>query len=119
MKHIIPILVILLLLSSGFAGVSDTVEELTVDAEGMEQSTATVSSGPMDSAWPMKCHDLYHTGRSPYSTSNTSDTEKWLFETDGWIDGSIVIDNNGTLYFGGSYGVDSHGTSTLFIQMEL
>ena len=36
-KHIIPILVILLLLSSGFVGVSNTAEEQWVDAETIER----------------------------------------------------------------------------------
>ena len=36
-KHIIPILVILLLLSSGFVGVSNTAEELRIDAEEIKQ----------------------------------------------------------------------------------
>ena len=63
MKHIIPILVILLLLSSGFVGVSNTAEEQWVDAEEMGQSTAS-DVGPMDSAWPMYQHDAANTGFS-------------------------------------------------------
>jgi hypothetical protein len=31
------------------------------------------SDGPMDSSWPMYCHDVKHTGRSPYSTVDTWD----------------------------------------------
>ena len=40
---------------------------------------AVLSSGPMDSAWPMYCHDTRHTGRSPYSTIDTWD-EIWKFK---------------------------------------
>ena len=29
--------------------------------------------GPMDSPWPMYCHDVRHTGRSSYSTVDTWD----------------------------------------------
>jgi len=141
MKHIIPILIVLLLLSSGFVGVSNTAEELTVDTEEMdnlafyyyneydssksehykeyfqrdnseiadleeitihvESPQTSVSSGPMDSAWPMKCHDTHHTSRSPYSTANVTGLEKWRFGiSEGGIDGGICIDNDGILYFG-------------------
>lgn len=63
-----------------------------------EESTGVVG-GPMDSPWSMKCHDIHHTGRSQYSTANTSSIEKWRFRT-GWIENSAVIDNNGTIYVG-------------------
>ncbi len=56
--------------------------------------------GPMESAWPMQCHDLHHTGRSPYSTTNVSGIEKWRFKNRWGIEGGIVIDNDGVIYFG-------------------
>jgi len=59
----------------------------------------TSSSGPMDSPWPMKCHNLHHTGRSPYSTADNPGIEKWRFRCARITDG-IVIGNDGTLYFG-------------------
>ena len=56
---------------------------------------------PMDSAWPMKCHDNKHTSLSPYSTSHIDGLEKWrYFCDDGGVDGGIVIDDEGNLYFG-------------------
>ena len=60
------------------------------------------SSGPMDSPWPMKCHDAHHTGRSPYSTVNNTGSVIWKFRTyhDGQIESGIAIDNNGIVYFG-------------------
>jgi len=61
------------------------------------------SGGPMNSAWPMKCHDTRHTGRSPYCTADNPYDEIWRFETDGWIDGGPVIDCDGTIYFAGSH----------------
>ena len=59
----------------------------------------------MDSAWPLYCHDLHHTSRSPYSTANNPGLEKWRFKCEGstgHVDGGIVIGDDGTLYFGDS-----------------
>ena len=55
---------------------------------------------PLDSPWPMYCHDTRHTGRSPYSTVDTSDTEKWNIHLNGYIWGSPVIDDEGIIYVG-------------------
>jgi hypothetical protein len=67
----------------------------------VESPPAVVSSsGPMDSAWPMKSHDTRHTGRSPYSTTNNQGSEKWRFKTGGSVADSAVIDDNGIIYFG-------------------
>jgi outer membrane protein assembly factor BamB len=54
----------------------------------------------MDSAWPMKCHDLHHTGRSPFVTVDGGGLEKWRFKTDFNVESSAVIDNLGSIYFG-------------------
>jgi outer membrane protein assembly factor BamB len=63
------------------------------------------SAGPMDSPWPMFCHDVHHTGQSPYSTADNSGIEKWRFEEDLMgIEGGAVIDNNGIIYFGDAWG---------------
>jgi outer membrane protein assembly factor BamB len=50
----------------------------------------------------MYCHDVRHTGRSPYSTVDTWD-ELWKFKQhkNFYVDGSPVISNEGTIYFGG------------------
>jgi len=67
----------------------------------INEKSTTSGGGPMDSAWPMQSHDVYHTGLSPYSTANNSGAEKWRFYTGGEIEGSsAVIDKNGTIYFG-------------------
>ena len=76
------------------------LEEITTPVELPQTS---VSSGPMDSPWPMKCHDTRHTGRSPYSTADNPGLEKWRFKCD-WVDTTPTIDNDGTIYFGGEYG---------------
>ena len=99
MKHLIPIMVILLMVSTSFVGVGNQVEELMVDNEEIEQPVKT-SIGPMDSPWPTLCHDNRHTSRSPYSTSHITDLEKWRFACDGGVDSGIVIDEDGILYFG-------------------
>jgi outer membrane protein assembly factor BamB len=62
-----------------------------------------LSNGPMDSAWPMKCHDVHHTGQSQYSTVNNSCIEKWRFYFSGWLDDTPVIDSDGTIYCKGAY----------------
>jgi len=60
------------------------------------------TTGLMNSSWPMKCHDLRHTSRSPYSTAGNSGFEKWRFrsEKDGAIESSAIIGDDGTIYFG-------------------
>ena len=53
----------------------------------------------LNSSWPMYCHDICHTGRSPYGTKNNSGVLKWSFNTDNiCFYGSTVIDTNGTIY---------------------
>jgi outer membrane protein assembly factor BamB len=53
----------------------------------------------MDSPWPMYCHDVRHTGRSPYSTADTSNIEKWKFHIEESIwESSLAIDNEGIIY---------------------
>jgi outer membrane protein assembly factor BamB len=64
----------------------------------------TSSNGPMDSAWPMKCHDIYHTGRSPYSTANNPCIEKWRFSEDHGIEMGPVIDGDGVVYICDGWG---------------
>jgi len=102
MKHLIPVMIILLFVSTSFVGMGNQVEELMVerDKEQLIQS----SGGPIDSAWPMLCHDNHHTSRSPYSTAHITDLEKWRFACDGGVDGGIVIDDDGILYFGDKHG---------------
>ena len=54
---------------------------------------------PMDSPWPMYCHDVRHTGRSPYNIADNPGFEKWRFDIDTcW--GSPAIDEDGIIYIG-------------------
>jgi outer membrane protein assembly factor BamB len=56
--------------------------------------------GPMDSPWPMYCHDVRHTGRSPYSTADNPYEIKWIFDIYGPVWGGPVIDEDGIIYIG-------------------
>ena len=69
-----------------------------------KNSMQTLYDGILDSPWPMYCHDIHHSGRSPYSTiSNPPGIVKWRFDNDriGALYGSSVVDINGITYFGG------------------
>ena len=69
-----------------------------------EESPTLNSDGPMDSPWPMICHDVRHTSCSPYSTANNPGTEKWRFNTDKWVFDTPVIDEDGIIYVGSKWG---------------
>jgi len=69
-----------------------------------KQLPQTISHGPMDSAWPMFCHDRRHTGQSPYSTKDNPGTEKWRFLEDRWIEECPIIDNDGIIYIADAWG---------------
>jgi len=90
-------MVLFLLLSSTSVSFSEPV---VIDRE---QSTMA-SDGPMDSPWPMKCHDLHHTGRSPIGTADNPYDELWKYEFDGSMRTSPAIGSEGIIYVGGSYG---------------
>jgi len=80
----------------------ETFYEDIVESDSVIQPIDTPLSGPpMDGPWSMKCHDNRHTGRSPYSTSHIDGLEKWRYfcEDDG-INGGIVIDDEGNIFFG-------------------
>jgi len=83
-----------------------------IESEGITLPTKTTSVGPMNSSWPMYCHDVRHTGRSPYSTADNLGIEKWRFGTTGWTMGSPVIGNDDTIYIGAKdfYAVYPNGT---------
>jgi len=91
--------------------VNDYLEKFPTPTE----SSSTISiNGPMDSSWPMKCHDNRHTGRSLYSTADNLGVEKWRFFEDSWIEVGPVIDTNGIIYIADSWGdinaIYSNGT---------
>ena len=61
-------------LKQDFSNDDVVIDEQPVSVEPLEQ---ILSSGPMDSAWPMYCQNVRHTGQSPYSTINNPGIEKW------------------------------------------
>ena len=69
------------------------------ETDEIESLPTSLSDGPMDSPWPMKCHDNRHTGRSLYNTPDSILIEKWRFTCDK-VEGGSVIDNQGIIYFG-------------------
>ena len=73
-----------------------------------------ITLGLMDSAWPMYCHDLRHTGRSPYSTASNSGIEVWRFRCGDYVQGGGVSDQEGNIYFGSRdrylYSLNQNGT---------
>ena len=83
-----------------------------IESEQEEPSDAVSSTS--DSPWPQQGYNAQHLGRSPYSTENTFGVEKWRFAAGDWTDGSPVIANDGTIYFGSSdhylYAVNPNGT---------
>jgi outer membrane protein assembly factor BamB len=89
-----------MLVSTSFVGISNEVEEMVVDEDDAVEQP--LSSSPMATPWPMYCHDIRHTGRSPYSTVD-SENEIWRFRPhkDYYVDGSPVVGDDGTIYFGG------------------
>jgi len=82
----------------------DDIVNNVVESENVEVVKRSVgpllSGGLMNSSWPMKCHDLHHTSRSLYSTAHITGLEKWRFYSDGWVEGSAVIDDDGVIYYG-------------------
>jgi outer membrane protein assembly factor BamB len=105
-KHFISLLVIFILLSTSLIGISTQTEKVNV-----EKSSSISDGGLMNSSWPMQSHDIYHTGRSPYSTTNNFGVEIWNYPTGGPT-GSMSIDNDGSIYIGadGIYALNPNGT---------
>jgi len=81
-------------------GVNSMVSEENEFIENPVSPTIVTVDGPMDSPWPMYCHDVRHTGRSSFSTNSNLGQEKWRFPTDFWVEGDPVIDKEGIIYFG-------------------
>src|SRR6056297_2340389 len=92
------------MMNCGEEGLHDPVDVLgSANDEYGTLSLMDLFCGPLDSAWPMKCHDNCHTGLSPYSTSDNNGAELWRFKC-SWVEGGPVIDSDGTIYFGDTWG---------------
>ena len=100
-----------------------------IKTEDGESQSTIFSGGLMESAWPMKCHDIHHTSQSPYSTANNSGYEIWRFKTEhelgGTIESSAVIGEDETIYFGSMgcdrslYALNPNGTKKWSYQVGL
>ncbi len=53
--------------------------------------------GLQDSPWPMFQHDVRHTGRSEYDTSDNVGIEKWKVKLEP-VDAAPAIAKDGTIY---------------------
>jgi outer membrane protein assembly factor BamB len=77
-------------------------------------------NGLTDTPWPMYCHDIRNTGRSPYNTIENIGQEKWRFDTDDEVTSSPVIDEEGIIYIGESnlFAVYPNGTEKWNIKLD-
>ena len=97
-KAIIPVIIILLFASFSYCSVSHQTDFVST-----EKLRSISDGGLQNSSWPMFCHDVSHTGRSPYSTKDNNGFELWRFTQYGdLIRGSPIIGDDGTIYIGGS-----------------
>jgi outer membrane protein assembly factor BamB len=72
----------------------------------MVQNTQSSNRGLLDSPWPMMSHDVFHTGRSPFNTTQPPEgVEIWRFGSSDSFDGGVIVDDEGMLYCGS---VDCH-----------
>lgn len=93
-------IIVLLFVSSSFVGV-----QASINTNKLQPPIGTsISVGPMNSSWPMYCHDVHHTGQSPYSTAANNGGIKWKFQGKGGMDSSPALDKNGTIYIGTNWG---------------
>jgi len=90
--------------------ISEEMNQLVVQ----EAHSSVGDGGLMDSAWPMYCHDVRHTGRSPYGKDGNFGVEKWRIYIGDCPMSSPAIDKNGTIYLGSGdwefFAVYSNGT---------
>ena len=79
------------------------IEKETDKTVVKDDLSSIVSLGPINSSWPMKCHDTYHTGRSPIGTMDNPYNELWRYAFDRSMPISPAIGRDGIIYLGGSY----------------
>ena len=77
-----------------------------------KQPSKPLNGPPINSPWPMYCHDVKHTGRSPYSTADNPYDVKWMFDIYGPVWGGPIIDEEGTIFLGSDsvYAIYPNGT---------
>jgi len=77
-----------------------------------KQPSKPLNGPPINSPWPMYCHDVKHTGRSPYSTADNPYDVKWMFGIYGPVWSGPIIDEEGIIYIGSDsvYAIYPNGT---------
>lgn len=77
-----------------------SIESAEANLSGLVIEKTTASNNSlMDSPWAMQSHDVRHTGKSPFSTLNTTDTTKWWYKLKGnSFQSSPIIDDEGIIY---------------------
>jgi outer membrane protein assembly factor BamB len=73
---------------------------LKIQDEIIETYPAKDNNGLMESAWPMYCHDVRHTGISPYGKEGNYYVVKWKIYIGDILRSSPAIDEDGILYLG-------------------
>ena len=74
------------------------ISEIFINDYNQKNNAVKSSQVP---AWPMKCHDLHHTGRSSIGTADNPYDELWKYEFDYLGDTSPAIGPDGIIYVGG------------------
>ncbi|GAI27610.1 unnamed protein product, partial [marine sediment metagenome] len=98
---IVLLFVVSTISSTGYKANVDSIDE-EADCDTIENLKVQPRSLPLvDAAWPMKCHDTKHTGRSPYGTADNPYDELWKFEFELSTDTSPAIGSDGIIYVGG------------------
>lgn len=110
-NYLILLLVLFLVVSTSFVGVSNKKVFIDTDTTKMSDNGCL-----QNSPWPMYGHDAQNTCRSEYDASQNEGYEKWKYYVDYASLNIItpVIDGNGTIYFtskyDGLYAVYPNGT---------
>jgi len=82
------------------------------NTEALTRVTETIPCSvtmSVDAPWPTESHDLYHTGRSQYSTANVTGNELWRVQSDdnSQFLNTALISKDGIIYYGSTGGDDA------------
>jgi len=87
--------------------VDNSINSLDDEKNNKEDSSSFVilnaprlNNGLANSPWPVFRHDLNHTGRSQYDTTNNNGEKKWELGTGNYVYSSPAIGSDGTIYIG-------------------
>ena len=88
-----------LVLGIVFLFIATSVSPMVVGYYAEKDESIGTIDGPMESPWPMSCHDIRHTSRSSVNTNDNTGDEIWKFRCH-WVESGPVIDKNYIIYFG-------------------